>query len=124
MDVPEDRSDPSAQMWTVERAHHVRRLLKDLWGDELPPAPDPELTVLIDALALDDDHGREQELVTQRDGLTIEVLHRLLRAHGPVQERLLLLPFSLQHQLVERVVYSSRPPPQQRDHQPDSRCSD
>lgn len=122
--MPEDRSDPSAQRGTAARAHHVRHLLKELWGDELPPAPDPELAVLTDALALDDDQGREQELVTQRDGLTIEVLHQLLRARGPVQERLLLLPPSLQRQLIEKVVNSSQPPPGQRERQSDSRCTD
>ncbi|MEW1957591.1 hypothetical protein [Kineococcus sp. NPDC059986] len=69
----------------VSREHHLRRraervrdALETLWGDELPDAPDPVLTVLVDAVAVDDQHGADDRLVVQADGLGYEALARLL----------------------------------------------
>ncbi|WP_432509990.1 PAS domain-containing protein [Kineococcus sp. SYSU DK001] len=69
----------------LSREHHVRRRaeqvradLEGLWGDEPPPGPDPELTSLVDALALDDDHGRRAGLLVQGDAIPFHVLVRLL----------------------------------------------
>lgn len=112
--MPDDHGNPFLEPQVVARARHVRDLLLELWGDELPPTPDPELTVLTDALALDD-RGRRHGVLTQRDGLTIEVLHQLLRARDPIQQRLLLLPPGLQQQLAEWVAGSSRLPIQSLD---------
>ncbi|WP_432544974.1 PAS domain-containing protein [Kineococcus sp. SYSU DK002] len=69
----------------LSREHHVRRRaeqvradLEGLWGDEPPPGPDPELTSLVDALALDDDHGRRAGLLVQGDAIPFRALVRLL----------------------------------------------
>lgn len=110
--MPEDHRDPPLDTQAAARARHVRDLLLELWGDELPPSPDPQLTVLTDALALDDERGRRRRIITQGEGLTLEVLHQLLRAREPIQQRLLLLPPGLQQQMAERVVASSRLPVQ------------
>ncbi|WP_380156742.1 hypothetical protein [Kineococcus sp. R86509] len=60
------------------RAERVRADLEALWGDELPEAPDPVLTVLVDAVAVDDQHGVDDRLVVQGDGLGYEALARVL----------------------------------------------
>jgi hypothetical protein len=60
------------------RAERVRTVLEGLWGEDLPGGPEPGLTVLVDAVALDDRHGTEEGIVVQGDGLGHEVLARLL----------------------------------------------
>ncbi|MEZ0492930.1 hypothetical protein AB2L28_11875 [Kineococcus sp. TBRC 1896] len=60
------------------RAERVRTALEALWGDDLPDAPDPALTVLVDAVALDDQQGADERLVVQGDGLGYEALARVL----------------------------------------------
>lgn len=60
------------------RAERVRAALEALWGDELPEAPDPVVTVLVDAVAVDDHHGVEDRIVVQGDGLGYEALARVL----------------------------------------------
>ncbi|PRY10032.1 PAS domain-containing protein [Kineococcus rhizosphaerae] len=82
---------PSEGVGTVDdddrltREHHVRRRaeqvrsdLAQLWGDEAPPGPDPQMTSLVDALALDDDHGRRSGVLVQGDAIPFPVLVRLL----------------------------------------------
>ncbi|MEZ0491025.1 PAS domain-containing protein [Kineococcus sp. TBRC 1896] len=56
------------------RARRVLAVLRDLWGDEPPPGPDPELAWLVDALAVDDAHGREDGLVVHGDGVALSSL--------------------------------------------------
>lgn len=60
------------------RAERVREALETLWGDELPDAPDPVLTVLVDAVAVDDQQGVADRVVVQGDGLAYEALARVL----------------------------------------------
>lgn len=60
------------------RAERVVAMLQELWGDALPAGPHPELTVLIDAIAIDDDHASEHRLISQGDGLTYDTLAALL----------------------------------------------
>lgn len=72
------------------RAEAVRAAVREIWGDELPPSQDPELTALIDALSTDDDLGRRRGLVVQADGLTVTALRALLDASPPAaRDRLL-----------------------------------
>lgn len=59
------------------RAERVQALLKQLWGEELPPGPAAALTVLIDAVGVDDFYGAEDRLVSQGDGLSYQVLATL-----------------------------------------------
>lgn len=61
------------------RAENVRAVLRDMWGDELPTSMDPVLDILIDAVAIDDDFGRQHHLVVQGDGLSQEQLRAALR---------------------------------------------
>jgi PAS domain-containing protein len=61
------------------RAERVLHRLRGLWGDELPAGPEPELTVLIDAVAGDDSLGSQDGYVVQSDRLTYETLALLLR---------------------------------------------
>lgn len=61
------------------RAERVLQELQDLWGDQLPPGRHPELIVLIDAIAIDDEHARDTRLVSQGDGLTLDMLADLVR---------------------------------------------
>ncbi|WP_432548648.1 PAS domain-containing protein [Kineococcus sp. SYSU DK004] len=74
------------------RARVVVDLLRDLWGDELPRTVDPALTLIEDALALDDESGREDRVVVQGDGLTHEALAALLRLVPVTAARRLLPP--------------------------------
>ncbi|WP_432511123.1 hypothetical protein [Kineococcus sp. SYSU DK001] len=60
------------------RAERVRAVLEALWGDRLPDAPDPVLTVLVDAVAVDDQHGVQDHLVVQGDGLSLQALAAIL----------------------------------------------
>jgi PAS domain-containing protein len=69
----------------LSREHHVRRRaeqvrsdLQALWGDGPPPGPDARTTELVDALALDDDHGRRNGLLVQGDAIPFHLLVRLL----------------------------------------------
>lgn len=94
------------------RAERVLDVLRAIWGDELPPAPDSELRTLIDAIAADDAHAAAVRLVSQGDGVTYETLAALWRARGrtseavelatdlpaPVKERLRQLDLSLPQQ--------------------------
>lgn len=64
------------------RARRVLGLLHDLWGDELPPGAEPHLTVVLDALAGDDDLGARNGYVVQGDGLTYAALETLVRLSG------------------------------------------
>lgn len=59
------------------RAERVVAMLQALWGDDLPAGPHPELTVLIDAIAIDDEHATSQRLVNHGDGLTYDLLAAL-----------------------------------------------
>ncbi|GAB3469236.1 PAS domain-containing protein [Kineococcus endophyticus] len=61
------------------RAERVMHLLQQLWGDDLPPGPEPELTVLIDAVAGDDHMGAQDGYVVQSDRLSYDALAVLLR---------------------------------------------
>lgn len=79
----------------LSREHHVRRRaeqvrgdLEALWGDDLPPGPDPRTTELVDALALDDDHGRRNGLLVQGDSIPFHLFVRLLSS-SPVGEAVL-----------------------------------
>jgi len=60
------------------RAENVRTALEALWGDELPDSPDPVTTVLVDAVAVDDQRGSDDGLVVQGDGLSYAELARVL----------------------------------------------
>ena len=60
------------------RAENVRAVLRDMWGDELPASKDPVLDILIDAVAIDDEFGRQHHLVVQGDGLSQEQLRAAL----------------------------------------------
>lgn len=69
----------------LSREHHVRRRaervlaeMHELWGDEMPPGPDPETTALVDTLAIDDDRGRRQGLLVQGDAVPFHLLTRLM----------------------------------------------
>lgn len=68
MPGPSDREDRS------RRAERVLAVLRDLWGDEPPPGPDPELAWIVDALAIDDAHGREAGLVVHSDAIALSSL--------------------------------------------------
>lgn len=86
------------------RAQRVLHLLRELWGDELPDGPEPELTVLIDAVAGDDHLGAQDGYVVQSDRLTYDALALLLRrcstpdvAAGALPRELLSRVFSAAH---------------------------
>lgn len=53
------------------RAVRVLTALKHLWGDEPPPGEDSELAWIVDALAVDDAHGREDGYVVRSDAITL-----------------------------------------------------
>lgn len=100
---------------SLSREHHVRRRaeqvradLEALWGDDLPPGPDPRTTELVDALALDDDHGRSHGLLVQGDAIPFQLLVRLLTT-SPVGEAVLAeLPATLRARL-DLAVATARP---------------
>ncbi|WP_328294015.1 PAS domain-containing protein [Kineococcus sp. NBC_00420] len=84
---------------SLSREHHVRRRaeqvradLEALWGDDLPPGPDPRTTELVDALALDDDHGRTAGLLVQGDAIPFHLLVRLLATSSVGEAVLTELP--------------------------------
>lgn len=86
----------------LSREHHVRRRaeqvrleLEALWGDDLPPGPDPRTTELVDSLALDDDHGRRAGLLVQGDAIPFPLLVRLLGSSSVGEEVLAELPAEL-----------------------------
>jgi PAS domain-containing protein len=60
------------------RAARVLAALRDLWGDEPPPGEDPDLAWLVDALAIDDAHGRESGCVVRSDEMTLTTLAQWL----------------------------------------------
>jgi len=64
------------------RVRETVDLLRTLWGEELPPAPDAWHTALLDAVAADDAHGTRLGLVVQGDGLTHVALSALVRSAG------------------------------------------
>lgn len=105
--MEEDTAQPPTHPRVSERAAraaHTADGLRLLWGDDLPPGPDPVQTAVVDAVQLDDDRGRTRDLVVQGDGLTLDVLHQLLQARGALQDRLLLLPPDLAQRLAARIV--------------------
>jgi len=63
------------------RAERILLMLRKLWGQAMPPGPQAEVTLLIDAIAVDDHHAEADHLVSQRDGLTYEVLAALCTRH-------------------------------------------
>lgn len=86
----------------LSREHHVRRRaevvrtdLEALWGNEPPPGPDPQITSLVDSLALDDDHGRRSGLLVQGDAIPFHLLVRLLITSTVGQEVVTELPAEL-----------------------------
>jgi PAS domain-containing protein len=86
----------------LSREHHVRRRaeqvrtdLEALWGDQLPPGPDPRTTELVDSLALDDDLGRRNGLLVQGDSIPFHLLVRLLATSTVGQSVLAELPAQL-----------------------------
>jgi len=88
------------------RVRETVELLQTLWGEELPPAPEPWRTALLDAVVADDDHGARQGLVVQGDGLTHIALAALVRAAGPDAPA---LPLGLARLLRDVPTVTSRP---------------
>ncbi len=78
------------------RAERVRTELLSLWGDALPPTADPVLSVLSDAVAVDDLHGIDAGLVVQGDRLDLSTLAALV---GDDTARVALLPEALRRRL-------------------------
>lgn len=78
MGTVDDDDRLSREHHARRRAEQVRSDLVALWGDEAPPGPDPQMTSLVDALALDDAHGRRGGLLVQGDAVPFHVLVRLL----------------------------------------------
>ena len=85
------------------RALAVRGLLGDLWGNHLPNTPDPWLTMTVDGVASDDQVGRDHGYVVFGDGLTLEVLRSLVRAHPDPTHAMAALPPALRNRLTEVV---------------------
>ncbi|PRY10472.1 hypothetical protein [Kineococcus rhizosphaerae] len=90
------------------RALAVRGTLGDLWGAGDPPSPDPWLTLVVDALALDDTAGREHGLIVQGDAVAraevTSVLVLALAAH-PLRSALLdRLPGTLRAEVRARLA--------------------
>ncbi|WP_432564837.1 hypothetical protein [Kineococcus sp. SYSU DK003] len=101
-----DALDREHQLW--QRAYRIRTALEGLWGDELPGTSDPVLTVLVDAVAVDDQHGADDRLVVQGDDLTYETLARVLAdVRDPATLR--LLPPALRARLRPAVPTAGRP---------------
>lgn len=91
------------------RAAHVRAELVALWGDDLPPTNDPVLSILSDAVAVDDQFGVDGDLVVQGDRLTVAVLAAALAAPD-VATRLAALPAALRGR-VDRALQDGPPQP-------------
>jgi len=85
----EHRDDPPGRVGSVRRALFL------LWGDELPPGPDPVRTLLADGTEVDDANGRRAGLVVQGDELTLPVLQRVIDAAADPAAVLDLLPEGL-----------------------------
>ena len=104
--------DETVETW-LDREHYLRtraekaaQLLRDLWGELPPPSPDPQIGLLVDGLAGDDEHGRQARLVVHGDGLAYDQLERILRdTHAPAHAAGLLPPG-----LRERLTSLSHPP--------------
>jgi PAS domain-containing protein len=101
---------------SLSREHHVRRRaeqvrgdLEALWGDDLPPGPDPRTTELVDSLALDDDHGRTAGLLVQGDAVPFHLLVRLLATSSVGEAVLAELPPELRAR-VDLAVATVDPP--------------
>lgn len=101
------QSAPGGATAIERRAARVVDLLKQMWGDELPPTADPVQSVMTDAVDADDEQGRAGGFVVQGDALTLDVLQQLLHIGGSAQDRLLLLPPDLAQRLVGRIVGTS-----------------
>ncbi|WP_432513180.1 PAS domain-containing protein [Kineococcus sp. SYSU DK001] len=74
MGEPVDHGAGRGEDGRTARAARVLAVLRDLWGDEPPPGQDPELAWLVDALAVDDAHGRENGYVVRGDAITVTSL--------------------------------------------------
>ncbi|WP_369070261.1 PAS domain-containing protein [Kineococcus terrestris] len=74
------------------RAREVADLLRGIWGDDLPRTADPALTLLEDAVAVDDEGGRARRVVVQGDHLSHETLTALLRLVPAATARQLVPP--------------------------------
>lgn len=59
------------------RAERVQAALTQVWGDDFPPGPNAALTVLVDAVGIDDFHSTEDRFVSQGDGVSYQVLAAL-----------------------------------------------
>lgn len=77
----------------------MRDLLDGLWGDDLPPNRDPQLTLLIDALVGDDESGRGDQVVVHGDGVTYRQLIEAVNHPGGGSSGLSRLPPGLLHRL-------------------------
>ncbi|NIZ90971.1 PAS domain-containing protein [Kineococcus rubinsiae] len=75
-------SGPGSGNHPEARVRGAAELLQTLWGEELPPSPEPWRTALLDALAADDAAGTSRGVVVQGDGLTLTALSALVRAAG------------------------------------------
>lgn len=106
----------------AQRATRTIHALQQLWGEGMPATGDPVHVVMTDAIYSDDERGRDRGLIVQGDGLTVHVLQQLLRAKGPLQEQMLLLPPHLAQRLAGRVVESSLP--QVQEETPSPQASD
>ena len=80
------------------RAAHMRADLVALWGDDLPPTNDPVLSILCDAVAVDDQFGVAGGLVVQGDRLDVHTLAAVLTAPD-VAARLAALPAGLRERV-------------------------
>lgn len=90
--------NPVADHVRRARARHLITRLRDMWGEEMPPTPDPVFSILLDAVALDDEGGREGDLIVQGDGFSYETFAHLVRLLPPgVADQ--LLPPDLLHRL-------------------------
>jgi hypothetical protein len=89
----------------------VRAFLGDVWGDELPPSPDPWLTLTQDALAADDQEGRAHGFLVYADAVhldvLIEVVSQALRSHPCPMSTLARLPTALREQVHHRLLSPS-----------------
>lgn len=91
------------------RAAQVRADLVALWGDDLPPTNDPVLSILCDAVAVDDQFGIAGGLVVQGDRLSVTALTAVLTAPD-VETRLAALPPGLRGR-VSRALQDGRTAP-------------